>query len=68
MWLHYVAVRSGRRIRQIGRQPKKFPNVMSTQVTALHRSNTARNANDPQIASTYSMDVIDVLRAASAAS
>jgi hypothetical protein len=61
-------VYNGRRIRQIGPRPKKFPEVLSTQTVALHRVNTAQNANDAQIAATYSVDVIDVLRTASAAS
>ena len=68
VWLHYAAVRGGRRIRQLGRRPRKFPEVLSTQSIALHRVNTGQTANDAQIASTYSADVIDVLRTASVAS
>lgn len=68
VWLHHAAVRSGRRIRQLGPRPRKFPEVLSTQATALHRVNTAQTANDGQIARTYTADVIDTLRTASAAS
>lgn len=67
VWLHYAAVRGGRRIRQLGPRPRKFPEVLSTQMMALHRVNTGQTANDAQIAATYSADVIDTLRTASVA-
>jgi hypothetical protein len=67
VWLHYAAVRGGRRIRQLGPRPRKFPEVLSTQVMALHRGNTGQAANDAQIAATYSADVIETLRTASVA-
>jgi hypothetical protein len=68
VWLHFAAVQGGRRIRQIGPRPRKFPEVMRTQATALHRDNTGRTANDLQIASTYSDGVVDLLRGASVVS
>jgi hypothetical protein len=68
VWLHYAAVRGGRRVRQLGPRPRKFPELLSTQATALHRVNTGQTANDAQIASTYSADVLDALRTASVAS
>lgn len=68
VWLHFAAVSRGRRIRQLGPRPRKFPEVMRTQATALHRENTARTANDVQIAATYSTEVLDVLRGTSVSS
>lgn len=67
VWLHYAAVLGGRRIRQLGPRPRKFPEVLSTQVMALHRGNTGQAANDAQIAATYSADVLETLRTASVA-
>ena len=67
VWLHFAAVQSGRRIRQIGARPRKFPEVMRTQATALHRENTGRTANDLQIASTYPAGVVEALHGASVA-
>ena len=68
VWLHYVAVRNGRRIRQVVPRPEKFPDLLSTQAIALHRVNTGQTANDRQITATYSEDVIDALRTESTAS
>jgi hypothetical protein len=68
VWLHYVAVRNGRRIRQLGRRAVKFPDLLSTQGTALHSFNNGQQGNDRQIASTYSADVIAALRSADAVS
>ncbi|MWV60590.1 glycosyltransferase family 2 protein [Rathayibacter sp. VKM Ac-2754] len=58
VWLHYVAVTSGRTIRQVGLRPKKFPEAARTQKQALHRSNTALSQNDLQIEATYTADVV----------
>ncbi|MGN6218389.1 MAG: hypothetical protein ACTHNQ_02710 [Microbacterium sp.] len=64
VWLHYQAVIHGRLVRQIRRRPVKFPEIASTQEVALHRTNTARNANDQQIGHTYDPKSLSMLRQA----
>lgn len=61
VWLHYRAIANGRRVRQLLRRSKKFPELASTQETALHRSNTAQNGNDAQILRTYDQKALRYL-------
>lgn len=63
VWLHAQAVAAGTLVRQVRRRPRKFPEIARTQTLALHRSNTARSANDPQIAATYDESMLAALRA-----
>lgn len=58
VWLHACALSAGIRIAQVGHKPKVFPEILRSQGMALHRSNTAQGLNDPQIAATYSEEVI----------
>lgn len=65
VWLHFRAVSHGYVVRQVVDRPRKFPEIADTQATALHRSNTAENANDAQIEATYDSAAICLLLASS---
>jgi hypothetical protein len=58
VWLHYVAVEAGIRVRQIGVLPRHFPLVPGSQGERLMDENNVGEGNDRQIAATYSASAI----------
>jgi hypothetical protein len=63
IWLHAVALRAGRRIRQLTTRPQHFPLIPDTQATGLAQSNFVGKRNDLQAAATYSPEDIALLDA-----
>lgn len=63
VWLHFLAVRSGRAIVQVRPRPLEFLGVPGTRPTGLYRTNEG-GGNDRQIAATYTPDVLALLAAA----
>jgi hypothetical protein len=61
IWLHATALRAGRKVRQVTRNPQHFPLVPDTQATGLAHSNFVGKRNDLQAAATYSAEDIAVL-------
>lgn len=53
LWLHHLAVESGRRVVQTEPSPQHFPFIPGTQATGLYFTNIAAGENDVQIAATY---------------
>lgn len=53
LWLHHLAVESGRRVVQTGPVPQDYPFIPGTQSTGLYFSNVFGGENDRQIARTY---------------
>lgn len=66
VWLHYVALQEGVRIRQVESSPRHFPVIESTQSIGLKHANVTDGRNDVQIGRTYSASEIETLRAAAA--
>ena len=58
LWIHHLAVQSGRRIVQTGPVPQDYPFIPGTQATGLYFSNVLGGENDIQIAKTYTQDDI----------
>jgi hypothetical protein len=63
IWLHHLAVSSGTRVSQVTSHPQHFPFVPGTQSSGLYFSNFWGDANDRQIASTYTASDVKQLRA-----
>lgn len=61
IWLHWVALRSGIKIRQISKTPKHFPEIPGTQAQALLAQNVVAGANDGYLMALYSTEDIRVL-------
>lgn len=61
IWLHVAALRSGLKVRQIGRLPKHFPCLPDTQGMGLVHSNSAAGGNDEQIKRSYGASDIALL-------
>ncbi len=61
VWLHHLAVTSGRKVRQLTATPEHFPFVPGTQDNGLYLVNIVEGANDRQIAATYTAHDIAVL-------
>jgi len=64
VWLHFLAVRSGRSIVQVRSRSLEFLGVPGTRPTGLYRVNEG-GGNDRQIAATYTPDVVALLAEAS---
>lgn len=64
IWLHAVALRAGRKIRQLANRPRHFPLIPNTQATGLAQSNFVGKRNDLQAAATYRPEDIALLDAA----
>ena len=65
VWLHFVAVSSGVRVRQVGPTRASYPELPTIGAISLHSVNVAGNGNDQQIAATYdSKTLTRLLRAA----
>lgn len=54
VWLHFVEVLHGWRIRQVGEQSKNYPFVPATQSVALNATNVFAGGNDRQLAACHS--------------
>ena len=63
LWLHRSAIRAGCPPRQVSRRARDFPGIPGTQRTALMRLNVDRNANDTQLAQTYTEEDLAAIRA-----
>jgi hypothetical protein len=62
LWLHVQALRSGLKIRQIGKQAIHFPIIPGTQKSALYVGNfRGCDGNDRQIKATYTLEDFNVL-------
>ncbi|SAR60086.1 Fucose 4-O-acetylase and related acetyltransferases [Klebsiella pneumoniae] len=61
VWLHYIAVKYGFRIKQITSQAIHFPIIDNTQDIALFNSNVLSNRNQEQINCTYTKDALDLI-------
>lgn len=62
IWLHWVALQSGIKIRQISRNPRHFPEIPGTQQLALLAENVLQGANDTYIQRLYSAEDIRLLK------
>lgn len=58
IWLHFMTVSSGTRIRQLSDFPRHFPLVPGSQKVTLFADNVRAGGNDPQIEATYTAEVI----------
>lgn len=58
LWLHHLAVASGRRTVQVLRDPQLFPWVPGTQATGLFWTNVLGGQNDLQVKRTYTAEDI----------
>jgi hypothetical protein len=66
IWLHWVALRSGRLVRQLSPTPQHFPVIPGSQADALMNHNVDSGGNDEQLRALYDeSDVALVRRAAS---
>ena len=61
VWLNWVAMRAGVRVRQVRSAPQNYSTVMSTQRTTLLSSNVQESANDLQIRQAYRSGDIGLL-------
>lgn len=61
IWLHAIALRTGRKIRQLKTRPQHFPIIPGTQETGLAQSNFVGKRNDAQAAATYGAEDIALL-------
>lgn len=70
VWLHYVAISNGNKIRQVHPIPLdlEFKILPFGQKTSLQVENVGLAANDKQIANTYDERALDILRDAAARS
>lgn len=59
VWVHAVAVRAGIRSRQIQSRQRSFPELPGSQLGTLYRRNVVEGGNDPQIAASYTPDVLE---------
>jgi len=62
LWLHFLAVRNGRRTVQTRPDPQHYPFLPGTQAAGLYFSNIVGGGNDRQIALTYTPEAIARLR------
>lgn len=53
IWLHWVALQEGIKVRQISSRPRAFPSLPGTQQQTLVSENLDRGGNDVQIAALY---------------
>jgi hypothetical protein len=53
IWLHYVEVRAGHPVAQVGREPMLFDRIPETEHSALHPQNMGGGHNDLAIKATY---------------
>lgn len=53
IWLHWVALRAGFRVRQVGKTPRHFPMIPGSQTTALSTANVGLHRNDQWIRALY---------------
>lgn len=68
VWLHVNALRCGLPVAQIQPDPVHFVGAPRTRKGALHRHNVADGGNDQQITATYTLQDVQLLRQAIAAS
>jgi hypothetical protein len=62
IWLHWVALRAGFRVRQVGMTPRHFPMIPCSQATALSTANVGLHRNDQWIGPLYeTSDVIALM-------
>ena len=62
LWLHVQALRSGRKIKQIGKRAIHFPRIPGTQKACLFGGNVvSHDGNDRQLKSTYTQEDFAVL-------
>jgi len=64
VWLNWIALRSGIRVRQVRPRPKHFASLRSTQRVRLSKSNVDRGRNDRYVANVYTSSDIESLLAA----
>lgn len=64
IWLHWVALRSGTPISQVGRTPVHFPVIRGTQDTGLVVSNVHGGGNDTWVQALYEPSDVAALQAA----
>lgn len=63
LWLHHLAVQSGRRVVQVRAEAQHFPFVPGTQAGGLWVTNIVGGENDRQIAATYDHSDVAKFRA-----
>ena len=61
IWLHWVALRAGIPVRQVGPVPRHFPIIPGTQSRTLMSTNVGENHNDHCIRGLYSADDVAAL-------
>lgn len=61
IWLHWVALRSGFRTRQVGMIPRHFPMIPGSQATALSTTNVGLERNDQWIRALYATPDVTAL-------
>lgn len=64
IWLHWVALRAGIKVRQVARRAKHFPLLPGTQEQTLLASNVAGHGNDLTITQLYTAQDVELLGAA----
>lgn len=61
IWLHWVALRAGIPVRQVGAVPHHFPMIPGSQGHALMKTNVGENRNDHWIRGLYSAEDVAAL-------
>ncbi|WP_427004284.1 hypothetical protein [Pseudarthrobacter sp. H2] len=61
IWLHWVALRAGIAVRQVGTVPHHFPIIPGSQGQALVKTNVGENRNDHLIRGLYSAEDVAAL-------
>ena len=64
IWLHWVALQTGLRIRQVSATPRHFPLLPGTQQVTLRAGNVEQNGNDRWIRGLYTAEDLELLEAA----
>lgn len=64
IWLHWVALRAGIRVRQLSATPRNFPYIPGTQTKTLVQENVDRGGNDRLVAGLYEASDIAALAGA----
>jgi len=66
VWLHWVALRTGRPVRQLASRPRHFPTIPGSQTDGLVFNNVGGGGNDEQIRALYTSSDVAALRRAGA--
>ncbi|RKR76397.1 glycosyltransferase [Frondihabitans australicus] len=62
LYLHWAAIRAGRRVRQVTSTPARYLSIPDTQISSLTRRNVSGTGNDSAIAELYADADVALLR------